>query len=72
MGSSAFAAVAHQDMFGSQKLNSGHTFGSKLNTKTNAQLTAGKKGRGSTLITPKVHTIDNDPENHKKLLEKMF
>jgi hypothetical protein len=60
------------DLYGSQKLNSGHTFGSKLNTKTNAQLTAAKKGRGSTLITPKVNTIDNDPEFHKKLLEKMF
>lgn len=47
-------------------LHSGHTFnagvasigGSRLGTKTHAQLTAAKKGRGSTLITPKVSTIE--------------
>jgi hypothetical protein len=57
------------------QLNSGHTFnggntiGSKLNTKTNAQLTAAK---GSNIITPKVNTIGADPETHRKMLEKML
>jgi len=55
-------------------LNSGHTFngvytlGSKLNTKTNAQLTANK---ANSIITPKANTAGNDPETHRKLLEKM-
>ena len=61
-------------------LHSGHTFnagvasigGSRLGTKTHAQLTAAKKGRGSTLITPKVSTIEQDPDAHRKMLEKMF
>lgn len=56
-------------------LNSGNTFnggnniGSRLNTKTNAQLTANK---GSNIITPKVNTIGADPETHRKMLEKML
>lgn len=45
-------------------LHSNQTFGSKLNTRTNKQ--------GNTLITPKVNTVGNDPETHRKLLEKMF
>ena len=61
-------------------LHSGHTFnagiaslgGSRLGTKTNAQLTAAKKEKGSTLITPKVSTMEHEGEAHRKLLEKMF
>ena len=45
-------------------MHSNQTFGSKLNTKTNKQ--------GNNLITPKVNTVVNDPETHRKLLEKMF
>lgn len=42
-----------------------------MNTKTHAQQLASGKG-GNTLITPKVNTVGNDPETHRKLLEKMF
>lgn len=42
-----------------------------MNTKTHAQQLAAGKG-GNTLITPKVKTVGNDPETHRKLLEKMF
>ena len=48
-------------------LHSGNTFngrGSRLNTKTNAQLKA------TTIITPKVN-VGNDPEMHKKMLLQM-
>jgi len=56
-------------MNSNQTFNGGN-FGSKLNTKTNAQVVASKSG--NLLITPKVNTMGTDPETHKKLLEKMF
>ena len=46
--------------------------GSRLNTKRNAQLNSTKAGAGNQLITPKVKNMSNDPEMHRKLLEKMF
>ena len=51
-----------------QTFNGGPMFGSKLNTKTNAQLTASKgpsaTGGGAGIITPKVSNAD--PEIHRK------
>lgn len=56
-------------------LHSKETFagqlGSKLNTKTNAQLTA-QKSNAKQIITPKVSTVGNDPDAYRKNLEKMF
>lgn len=43
-----------------------------MNTKTNAQTRAALANKGSKLVTPKAQNIGDDPETHRKLIEKMF